>query len=63
MWFAGEFEVIWSIVNAKDRGLSEVEDKYNKDKALNRQELILLQPRSPTAVHKHTTQDMRMENG
>ena len=37
---AGEFEVIWSIVNAKDKALNEAEDKHNKDKALNRQEFL-----------------------
>ena len=36
----GEFEVIWSIVNAKDKALTAQEDKFNKGSSLNRQEFL-----------------------
>lgn len=48
---AGEFEVIWSIVNAKDKALNESEDKHNKDKALNRQEFLQVLVRSAVNVY------------
>ena len=48
---AGEFEVIWSIVNARDKALNEQEDKHNKDKALNRQEFLQCLVRCAVAVY------------
>jgi len=48
---AGEFEVIWSIVNAKDKALSSQEDKHNKDKALNRQEFLQALVRCAVVVY------------
>ena len=47
---AGEFEVIWSIVNAKDKALSAEEDKHNQDKFLNRQEFLQCLVRCAVAV-------------
>ena len=47
----GEFEVIWAIVNAKDRKLSAEEDKFNKASALNRQEFMQTLVRCAIAVY------------
>jgi hypothetical protein len=47
----GEFEVIWAVVNAKDKALTSQEDRFNKGSYLNRQEFIQCLVRCAIAVY------------